>query len=102
MSNRPTAAQKRMWGKVFENGCMACKQEGNHTHPQIHHWRQYGYRDHNKVFGLCPQHHNMISAVEGVLNRHRDPIEFSAEYGGDEELFNKCMEEIGISTKGSK
>lgn len=92
MSNNPTAAQRRTWNKVAEAGCMSCLQEGHHTQPEIHHVMELGgYRDHNKVFGLCPPHHKMTSAVPGVLNRHRDKLEFAAEYGTDQELFEKCM-----------
>jgi hypothetical protein len=94
MSKQPTAAQKRKFGKVFEAGCMACLQDGIHSHPQIHHWRQYGNRDHNLIFGLCPTHHNAVSAVPWIKNRHLNPIEFAEKYGTDEELYRKCMELI--------
>jgi hypothetical protein len=95
MSKNPTAQQKRMWGRVFENGCMACQKECRFSFPQIHHWRPYGYRDHSKIFGLCPAHHSAVCAVPGIPNRHLTPVEFAKKYGTDEELFKLCMEQIG-------
>lgn len=94
--SRPTAKQKRLWSKVAENCCMACRVEGVFDTPcEIHHARENGgYRDHNKVYGLCPAHHRDTAAVPGVPNRHGDPIEFKRQYGTDSELFNRCMELI--------
>ena len=86
-----------MWGKVFEVGCMACKQEGIFSFPEIHHVKEYGYRDHSKVYGLCPHHHKEVSAVKGIPNRHLAPIEFRELYGTDMELFEKCMKLIKIT-----
>jgi len=93
--SKPTAAQKRMWGRVFAAGCMACLQDGIFSFPEIHHVKEYGYRNHNKVYGLCPKHHKEVSAVKGVPNRHLNPIEFRDAYGSDQELFEKCKKEIG-------
>jgi hypothetical protein len=93
--SKSTAAQKRLWGRVFENGCVACDLEGDFTFPQIHHWRRYGKRNHMKVFGLCPVHHCAVNAVPGIPNRHLNPIEFAAKYGTDEELYTLCMQQIG-------
>jgi hypothetical protein len=95
MSKTPTAQQKRMWGMVFSNGCMACQKDGRFSFPEIHHFRLYGYRDHSKVFGLCPIHHKEVCAVPGIPNRHLNPVEFCQKYGTDEELFTLCMEQIG-------
>jgi len=95
--SQPTAAQKRLWGSVFQVGCMACRQDGVFSFPEIHHWREYGYRDHSKVLGLCPPHHRPTAAIPGVLNRHGNPIEFAAKYGTDEELHKECMKVIGLS-----
>jgi len=92
MSNNPTAAQRKVWGRIAEAGCMACLQNDYHTQPEIHHIMELGgYRNHDKVFGLCPPHHKMTSAVPGVPNRHRDKLEFAAEFGTDQELFEECM-----------
>lgn len=99
MSNNPTAKQKAMWNKVAENGCMACLQNGFHTQPEIHHWREYGYKDHDLVFGLCPRHHSIVRSVVGVLNRHKDKLEFQDEFGTDKELYLKCMKMIGVKPK---
>jgi len=93
--SRPTAAHKRLWNRVFSAGCMACLQDGKFSFPEIHHWREYGYRDHSRVFGLCPGHHRPTAAVQGVPSRHGQPVEFREKFGTDEDLFNKCMERIG-------
>lgn len=92
---KPTAKQYRLFAKVAEIGCMACRQNNKHTPAQIHHWREYGYRDHNKVFGLCPVHHTATASVDWITNRHIDPAEFAEEFGTDEDLFNECMALIG-------
>lgn len=98
--NNPTAAQRRMWSQVAEIGCMACLQDGYHTQPEIHHVMELGgYRNHSKVFGLCPPHHKYTSAVPGILNRHKNPIEFAERFGTDQELHQKCMELIKGASK---
>lgn len=90
----PTATQKRLWQKIVYLGCMACLQDGIFSDATIHHWREYGYRDHSKVFGLCPAHHLYQDAVEGTPNREKNKLEFQKKYGTDFELFTKCMEMI--------
>lgn len=91
MSNNPTTKQRRMWSKVAAIGCMACLQDGIYTPCSIHHLKEYGYRNHDKVFGLCPTHHQHEFTVPGIPNRHKTPIEFTERYGTDQELFEKCM-----------
>lgn len=93
--SRPTAAQKRHFGRVFSLGCAACRQEGKFSFPQIHHWREYGYRDHNLVIPICPVHHVATSAVKGIPNRHLNPVEFAAKFGTDKELYEQTMELLG-------
>ena len=92
--SKPTASQKRMWGKVFGIGCMVCRQEGIFSFPEIHHVKDYGRNDNSKVYGLCPAHHRPTAGVTGIPNRHGDPKEFSEKYGTDQELFDECMGEI--------
>jgi hypothetical protein len=93
---RPNAAQQRKWGRVFGLGCMACLQEGKFTFGEIHHARhEYGNRNHNLVFSLCPAHHRPTAAISGVLSRHGDVRKFREKYGGDKELYEKCMELLG-------
>jgi hypothetical protein len=74
---------------------MACLQDGVFSFPQIHHVKAHGGRNHSKILGLCPIHHLEVCAVPGVPNRHLNPVEFAAKYGTDEELFQKCMQQIG-------
>jgi len=95
--SKPTAANKRLFGKVFEVGCMACRQHGIFSFPEVHHYREYGKRDHSKVFGLCPPHHRPTAAIVGVPNRHGNPVEFAKKYGTDKELFSECM---GVISNG--
>ena len=88
---RQTAAQKRLAAKVCELGCMACRQDGFHTEPSCHHLKEYGNRNHDRIFGLCPAHHQGDQAVTGVPGRHLNPIEFRERYGTDQALFEECM-----------
>lgn len=96
---RPTAADKRLWQKVFEVGCIPCHIEGVFSFPEIHHVKEYGKRNHQKVYGCCPAHHRPTAAVQGVPNRHGNPIEFEKLYGTDQELYLKCRELILEKTK---
>lgn len=93
MSKRPTAAQKRMWGRVFNLGCIACMIDGKFSFPEIHHVKDYGYRNHSKVYGLCPAHHRAMCTM--AVSRHGSPAEFQKMYGTDEELLKKCNELLG-------
>lgn len=92
---KPTAAQKRLWGKIFEIGCMACLKEGKHSFPEIHHAKDYGYNDHSKIYGLCPKHHRPTAGVTGIPNRHGNPKEFADKYGTDKELYAECLIKLG-------
>jgi hypothetical protein len=40
----------------------------------------------------------MTSAVPGVLNRHKNPIEFAARYGSDDELHHLTKKLLGEKT----
>ena len=91
--SRPTANQKRMWGRVFEVGCIACMIDGKFSFPEIHHAKDYGYRNHSNVYGLCPPHHRPL--VANVVSRHGSPAEFEKLYGTDKELLEKCKELLG-------
>lgn len=92
MSN-PTAAQRRKWDRIAALGCIPCLLDGIEGTPAtISHSHDYGYRDHNKVYGACPIHHLEQHAVAGIPNRHANPIEFRERYGTDEELVAKVSE----------
>lgn len=86
-SRNATAKQKRMFGRVFELGCLACRQDKLFSYPQIHHWREYGYRNHDLIYGLCKPHHDM---------RHLHKPDFVAKYGADKELFEESQKLLGI------
>lgn len=92
--SKPTAAQKRLWGRIFDVGCMACRKEDKFSFPEIHHCKRYGRNDHNYVIPLCPAHHRPTAGIDGVLNRHEHTKEFAAKYGTDAELYVECMEII--------
>ena len=91
--NRPTAAQKRYFGRIFEAGCVACNIDGVFSFPEIHHIRKYGKRDHSRVIGLCPAHHR--TGEYGVPSVHGAPMKFREFYGNDEELLAKQKEMLG-------
>ncbi len=59
MANTPTAAQKRYFSQVVNLGCRACRNLGyEDSMAEIHHLQgQLGKRDHDRVIGLCPNHH---------------------------------------------
>ena len=82
-----TAKQKRRFDKISDLGCLPCLIDGIPDTPAtIHHCHNYGYRDHNKVIPLCPAHHQIQQALEGIPNREKNPIEFKKKYGSDSEL----------------
>ena len=86
MSN-PTAKHRRRWNKVIELGCIPCLIDGIEGTPAgISHAHGHGYRDHDKVWGSCEPHHLYQHAEPGILNRHKNPIEFREKYGTDSEL----------------
>jgi hypothetical protein len=99
MSNNSTAADRARFSRIASLGCIACWQDGNYGTPgEIHHCKKHGYRDHKRVVCICPTHHKMTSAVPGVLNRHKNPIEFAARYGSDDELHHLTKKLLGEKT----
>lgn len=96
MNNNPTAAQQRRHGKVAALGCLACAEDGHPGTPaQVHHCKEHGYRNHDKVAPLCPPHHGIVDSVPGVINRHKNPVEFRGRYGTDEDLHIKTCILLG-------
>lgn len=92
----PTRAQKRIWAKMIELGCLPCLLDGIHGSPAtISHVHEPGYRQHDLTYPACPIHHLYDHAVQGTPNRHRNPIEFQERYGTDRELCQKAMILIG-------
>lgn len=95
MSN-PTAAQKRMWNKLVSLGCIACRIDGhNDTPAEIHHIKDYGNHNHDRVIPLCQAHHN--GKVKEVPSIHMERIKFIEKYGSCDELLGICMMLIGHS-----
>lgn len=93
---KPTAKQKRIWNKMAEFGCLPCYLDGNPGTPAtISHAHDHGYRDHDKIFPCCPVHHLEQHAVNGIPNRHKNPKEFAAQYGTDDELVRVAYRLIG-------
>jgi hypothetical protein len=96
MSNNPTAAQRKVFEQQVELGCIACYLDGVYTQPCIHHGKENGgYRNHDFTLPLCPPHHQHEYAINGVPNRHKNPIEFRERYGTDRELHILTMRIIG-------
>jgi hypothetical protein len=95
MSNNPTAKQRRLWGKIAALGCLPCFIDGTEDTPAgISHKHAPGYRDHDMVFPACPIHHLEQHAVDGIPNRHKNPIEFKNKYGDDDYLCALTMEKL--------
>lgn len=96
MINNATAAQRSRFNRISEWGCIACREDGFFGTPgEIHHCKRHGKRDHNRVALICPVHHKMTAAMPGILNRHRDPIEFAERYGSDDELHELTCRLLG-------
>lgn len=94
MAKRKTKQQKIYLQKLVDLGCIACYKEGMDTRPEIHHVRDYGYRDHSKAIPLCPAHHRPTAAVPGVPNIHGDKLWFEEKYGTEKELMALCRKLI--------
>lgn len=87
MSNNPTANQRKRWDKIAALGCLPCLIDGTEGTPAgISHAHGHGYRQHGKVWASCEIHHLYQHAVDGIPNRHKNPIEFADKYGTDDEL----------------
>ena len=85
-----TSKQRKRWGKIVSLGCLPCILDGiDGTPAGISHAHDHGYRNHDRVWGSCPEHHLYQHAVDGTPNRHKNPVEFRERYGTDSELVNK-------------
>lgn len=92
---KPTAKQRRTWNKIAALGCLPCLLDGiSGTEATISHSHGYGYRDHDKVYPACPVHHLEQHAVDGIPNRHKNPIEFREKYGTDDLLVEIALKLI--------
>jgi hypothetical protein len=95
--NNPTAKQRSDWDKIAAVGCIPCLLDGfPETPATISHAHDHGNKDHDRVYGACPAHHLYQNAVEGIPNRHKNPIEFKQRYGSDSELVDIARREAGI------
>jgi hypothetical protein len=93
MSNQPTAAQRRKWGKLAGIGCICCRKDGNEGTPaEIHHIKDHGNHNHDRVLPLCLKHHNERNNLVPCIHHNR--IEFIDRYGTPDELLAECMELI--------
>lgn len=96
MSN-PSASDKSRYAKLIDLGCIACAKRGRYTEPTIHHIRDgSAYKDNQKTIPLCTRHHMYQHAVNGVVNREKNPAEFRIMFGSDAELLaevNKLIRE---------
>ena len=94
MATRKTKQQQIYLQKLVDLGCIACYKAGMETKPEIHHIRDYGYRNHWNCIPLCPAHHRPTAAVIGVPNIHGDKLEFERKYGTEKELLELCRKLI--------
>jgi len=96
MANKATAAQKRMFAKAAEFGCLPCHIDGHEGVPAtIHHAHGYGNRNHDITYPLCVVHHLYQHAVDGIPNREKNPIEFREKFGTDLELYREMLLLLG-------
>lgn len=84
---KATASEKRHMTKVAEIGCIICLLFLDEETPAtIHHVREglgLAQRNHRKVIGLCPQHHQ--HGGEGVAI-HANQKAFEANFGTEQSL----------------
>jgi hypothetical protein len=98
MANKPTAAQERWHKKAREHGCMACRailaDQGLDPDDvpgcNLHHVLRHGHRNHERFFGLCPEHHQT-----GESSLHGNKSAFVERFGSEKELMELCFTQIG-------
>ena len=86
--NKPSAAQKRRWGKLAEFGCVVCNLHyGVFTPAEIHHCKCYENK-HDNVIPLCFHHHRGGVNNNEYVCRHPYKAEFELRYGTEQELLD--------------
>jgi hypothetical protein len=90
----PTKAEKALWGRMADLGCIACRKDGQHTlEVSIHHIDgRTKPGAHGKVLPLCAGHHQDGTGRPGLIAVHPWKARFEAEYGRQEDLLAEVME----------
>jgi hypothetical protein len=52
-----------------------------------------GGRNHMRVIGLCPEHHQ---GREGIDGKHMSKRQWEAKYGSEEQLLAQVRQELGL------
>lgn len=79
---QPTKAQREMWGRLAEYGCVVCAC----SMPEIHHalTGAGGRKNHDKVLPLCFNHHRGPQGIHTIGRKAWARI-----YGTEQELLDK-------------
>lgn len=95
------AARNRRFRRIQEIGCLACRQRGWYSTPDVHHLNLGAHagqkrRGDDYTIGLCPYHHRGVTTLRiGQAYRSlgpslaREPNEFRAEFGSDDALLTQ-------------
>lgn len=86
-SNRPTKDQQERWERIRALGCIVCG-----AYAKIHHCLTGagGRKDHDKVIGLCENHHTGKEGLHRLSRRVWEPI-----YGYETDLMAKTAVLLG-------
>lgn len=90
-----TSAEKLVWSKLAEMGCIACMKDGFYNpHVSIHHVDGRTKPGcHMLVLPLCGPHHQDDGS--GALAVHPWKARFERRYGNQMDLVAECMKLIG-------
>lgn len=93
-----TPAEKAMWSKLAELGCIACMKDGRYNpHVSIHHVDGRTKPGcHRLVLPLCAGHHQDGTGEDkSMISVHPWKAQFELVYGDQIELVAECMKLIG-------
>lgn len=92
-----TAAEKVLWSKLAEMGCIACMKDGRYNpHVSIHHVDGRTKPGcHKLVLPLCGPHHQDDGS--GTVSVHPWKAEFELIYGCQLDLVEECRRLIGVT-----
>lgn len=93
-----TAAEKVLWSKLAEMGCIACMKDGRYNpHVSIHHVDGRTKPGcHRLVLALCSGHHQDGTGEDkSLIAVHPWKAQFELIYGSQMDLVAECMKLIG-------
>lgn len=93
MSN-PTKAERELWTKIADYGCIACRKDGNYNPVvSLHHISgRTKPGAHRLVLPLCANHHQTGGKEAPAV--HPWKARFEAKYGKQLDLLAEIMEQI--------